>query len=1179
MKNVSKLTIDGNTAAANIAYSFSEVAAIYPITPSSVMADNVDKFSCKNRKNIFGSKVDVVQMQSEAGAAGAIHGASSAGALATTFTSSQGLLLMIPNMYKIAGELMPCVIHVAARTVATHALSIFGDHSDVYACRQTGFAMVCSNSVQEVVHLAAISHLSSIKSSIPFLHFFDGFRTSHEIQKVEIPSDEDLKEMVDFEALEKFRKKALCPSHPVVRGSAENDDVYFQHIEASNIYYSKVADIVNEYMQKINQKYNTSYEPFECYGDSDAENIIIAMGSVCETIEEVIDYLRKKGKKVGLIKVRLYRPFSDKYLLKAINYFKNLKKITVLDRTKEKGSSAEPLYLDIVSVLKNFNFEIYSGRYGLSSKNTSSNHIIAVFDNMNANNSKKFFTVGIKDDVTNLSLEIKSNVITTPKEIFSCKFYGIGSDGTVGSSKNIIKMIGDKTNLNVQGFFSYDSKKSGGLTISHLRFGEKPIKSTYFVENADFIACHNSNYIYKYDILKDLKVGGKFLLNCVWNEDNLEKMLPNDFKKTLYNKNIEFYILNANEISEKIGLGGRINTPLQAAFFKINKIFGIEKYIKYMSEYIEKTYIKKGQNVVDMNIRSVEYGIKNLKKINIPKSWVNLENEECKNSNLEFKNGEIKKFVENIANPISLIKGNDLPVSSFVDYADGSLPLGSSTYEKRNISNIIPIWKPENCIQCNLCSYVCPHACIRPTALSEKEISEIPYDFKHKKMLGLPNLEFSISVSAKDCTGCGNCVEVCPGMKKNKALEMKNIENKDDMQKTFDKLQKIDLKNEVLEKFKDSTVKGSQFKKPLLEFSGACAGCGETPYAKLTTQLFGDKMIIANATGCSSIWGASFPSTVYTTDKNGFGPAWHNSLFEDNAEFGYGISIATKHKRNYLKEKIIETLNYTKDEYLKSLCNDYLESFENTDKNKIDSEKLIKYLENSNNIDILPKTKDLLIKNKNDIYKKSIWIFGGDGWAYDIGFGGLDHVISSGENVNILVFDTEVYSNTGGQASKSTPIGATAQFAFTGKTTPKKNLAAFAMNYSNVYVAQVALGANYNQCVKIFKQAESFSGPSIIIAYCPCINHGIKGGMKNSLNSALCAVNSGYFNLFDFDPRRENKLHIETVKQDLTINDFVNLETRFTFVKNTFPKNFENLSKKLEEDIESKMEKLKNLEK
>lgn len=1152
-KNQTISTIDGNTAAAHASYAFTEVAAIYPITPSSVMADVTDRYSVSGKKNIFGSEVQITEMQSEAGAAGAVHGALSAGALATTFTSSQGLLLMIPNMYKMAGELLPSVIHVAARTVAAHALSIFGDHSDIYACRQTGYAMLASNNPQEAFDLGCVAHLSAIKGSLPFIHFFDGFRTSHEIQKVKLIDYCELEKMVDKEALEKFRNRSLNPDHPSTRGTAQNDDVYFQNREACNPYYQNIPDIVENYMNMINEESGTNYKPFNYYGSPDAEKIIIAMGSVCETAEEVIDYLIAHNQKVGLIKVHLYRPFSVKHFIKALP--KSVKAISVLDRTKEPGSTAEPLYLDILAALKESKVQIeklYSGRYGLSSKNTTPGQILAIFENMDSANPKTRFTVGINDDVTNLSLSVKNEINTTPQNTCCCKFWGIGSDGTVGAAKNTIKIIGDNTNKNVQGFFSYDSKKSGGVTLSHLRFGDSPIKSTYYIDKADFVACHTPMYIYKYDILKDLKPGGNFLLNSGRSEDELEKLLPAKVKKYIAENNINFYTIDAISISRELGLGGRVNTVLQAAFFKIMKIFDEEKSLELIKKAVEKSYAKKGENVVKLNHLAAEQGMKKLKKISVPESWKNLENE---NSPLENINGRenLKKFVKNILTPITSRQGDNLPVSAFSEYVNGAIPPGSAAFEKRGTASFIPHWIPENCIQCGLCSFVCPHAVIRPVALSDEEVEKAPDTLKSKKMIGIPNLNFSIVISAQDCTGCESCVAVCPGMRKNKALEMKEAKDELPVQKAFDYAIRLPSKPEILGKFKESTIKGSQFKKPLLEFSGACAGCGETPYAKLTTQLFGDRMYVANATGCSSIWGGSFPSSPYTVNEKGKGPAWQNSLFEDNAEFGYGMALAQKARKKYISKLVEKLYNTSLDSEIKNICKNYLQTLNNFEENREYAEKL-KHLIKTQKEKIPADIASELIKNKDSISQKSIWMFGGDGWAYDIGFGGLDHVIASRENVNILVFDTEVYSNTGGQASKATPKGAIAQFACSGKATPKKDLAAIAMTYGYVYVAQVALGANYNQCLKAFIEAEKYNGPSIIIAYSPCINHGIKGGMKNSLLSAKQAVESGYWKLFRFNPEKndsgENPLTIDSHEPTISKNEFFSTEIRFNKITN-----------------------------
>lgn len=1139
------LTMDGNTAAANAAYAFTEVAPIYPITPSSVMADVTDKNSVSGKKNIFGEEVQVAEMQSEAGAAGAVHGALSAGALATTFTSSQGLLLMIPNMYKMAGELLPGVIHVAARTVAAHALSIFGDHSDIYACRQTGYAMLASNNPQEAFDLGCVAHLGAIENRIPFLHFFDGFRTSHEIQKVKLINYENLEKLVNKKSLQEFKKRSLNPNSPFTAGTAQNDDVYFQNREVCNIFYDKIPKSIENYMNKINALSGTNYQLFNYYGAPDAERVIIAMGSVCETIEETIDYLASKGEKVGLVKVHLYRPFSVEHLLKSLPL--STKIISVLDRTKEPGSIGEPLYLDVVAALKGSKFdslEILSGRYGLSSKNTTPEQIIAIYDNMNAKDKKTRFTVGIKDDVTNLSLEIKEKVNTIPEGTFSCKFWGIGSDGTVGAAKNTIKIIGNNTNKYVQGFFQYDSKKSGGLTISHLRFGDSPIKSTYYVDKADFIACHTPEYLHKYDMVKDLKPGGSFLLNCSWNEKEINEFLPAKIKKYIAENRINFYVIDAANISRNLGLGGRVNTALQSAFFKITNILEENKALNLIKEAITKTYSKKGETVVKINHSAAEDGMKYLKKIDVPESWKEANEENIFPESKNIKDLELKKFFENIAKPITELSGNDLPVSKFIEYADGKIPPGTAAFEKRGTASFVPKWIPENCIQCGICSLVCPHAVIRPHALNDMEIENAPENLKSKKMIGFPNLNFSITISAKDCTGCENCVAACPGMRGKKALTMEPINY--DSQKAFEYCENIPEKEEIFAKFKRETIKGSQFKKPLLEFSGACAGCGETPYAKLATQLFGDRMIIANATGCSSIWGGSFPSTPYTATVGGKGPAWQNSLFEDNAEFGYGIFLSQKIKRKKINKTVKSIQNTTKNTELKDICKRYLETENKASENQIFANKLIEFLKiNTKQIDVNKELISKILENENDVNAKSVWIFGGDGWAYDIGFGGLDHVIASGENVNILIFDTEVYSNTGGQASKSTPKGAIAQFASAGKKTPKKNLAAIAMTYGYAYVAQVALGADYTQCVKAFTEAENYEGPSVIIAYSPCINHGIKGGMKNSLLSAKQAVESGYWKLFKFDPRKENPYEESPSKKNIPIEEFLESETRF----------------------------------
>lgn len=1175
-------TMDGNTAAAHVSYAFTEVAAIYPITPSSVMADETDKFAVSGRKNLFGKEVKVTEMQSEAGAAGAVHGSLAAGALTTTYTASQGLLLMIPNMYKMAGELLPSVIHVSARALTTHALSIFGDHSDIYACRQTGYAMICSNSPQEVMDLSAIAHLSAIKGRVPFLHFFDGFRTSHEIQKVAMWDYEDLSEMLDWDAVEKFRRRALNPEHPVLRGSAQNDDIFFQAREACNRYYDVLPEIVVDYMDKVNSKINTDYKPFNYYGAPDAERIIVAMGSVCEAIEEVVDYLNAAGEKVGLIKVRLYRPFVSKYLTDVMP--KTVKSISVLDRTKEAGSIGEPLYLDVLAALSDTEFStipVYTGRYGLGSKDTTPCDIVAVYRNMRSAVPKKRFTICIVDDVTNTSLEVTERPDTTPAGTSSCKFWGLGADGTVGANKNSIKIIGDHTPMYVQGYFAYDSKKSGGLTVSHLRFGNSPIKSTYYISKADFVACHNPSYVTKYDMVEDLKQGGKFLLNCSWDAAELDNRLPAKMKRYIAENNIKLYTIDGIKIGKEIGLGGRINTILQSAFFKIANIIPIEDAIRYMKEAATKSYSKKGEKIVAMNHLAIERGTTDLKEVKVPEYW----KDAIDNTEKVLANGirpELVKYVNDILMPVNEYKGNDLPVSAFVDYVDGTVPQGSAAYEKRGIAVDVPEWKPENCIECNFCSYVCPHAVIRPAVMTEEELKNSPAQTKSKDMTGIPDKKFTMAISTLDCTGCGICANVCPGKKGEKALVMKPIDSQRSEQEVFDYSIKLPQKEDVLEKFKETTVKGSQFKQPLLEFSGACAGCGETPYAKLATQLFGDRMFIANATGCSSIWGGSAPATPYTVNARGQGPAWQNSLFEDNAEFGFGMALAQNAMRDRLKDYIEDIEKLADSKALKIACKDFLATFGDSGKNKLTTNILIGELEKveNENTPIGDLSKKAL-KDKDYLAKKSIWIFGGDGWAYDIGFGGLDHVIASGENVNILVLDTEVYSNTGGQASKATPMGSVAQFAAGGKATKKKDLAAIAMSYGYVYVAQIAMGANYNQCIKAFVEAESYNGPSIIIAYAPCINHGIKGGLNIAEEEEKKAVLSGYWNLLRYDPRLEtdgkNPLVLDSKKPTESYRNFIMNEVRYNALARSFPEKAEGLFTKAEKQATDRYEHLLRL--
>ena len=1109
-------TMDGNNAAAWASYPFTDLAAIYPITPSSVMAEVTDQWASKNKKNLFGDPVTVVEMQSEAGAAGTVHGSISAGALTTTYTASQGLLLMIPNMYKIAGELVPNVIHVSARCVSSHALNIFGDHSDIYACRQTGYAMLCSSNPQEVMDLAAVAHLSTIKGRVPFLHFFDGFRTSHEIQKIETWDDETLAKLIDMDAVKAFRDNALNPEHPVLRGTAQNPDIFFQAREACNKYYDALPAVVEEYMNKVNAEIGTDYKLFNYYGAADAEHIIIAMGSVNDTIEETIDYLNANGGKYGLVKVRLYRPFVAEKLIEAIP--DSVKRISVLDRTKEPGSLGEPLYLDVVAALKGTKFNdvpIFTGRYGLGSKDTTPAQIVAVFNNT----TKHRFTIGINDDVTNLSLELGANPDTAPAGTTACKFWGLGSDGTVGANKNSIKIIGDHTDLYAQAYFAYDSKKSGGVTISHLRFGKTPIKSTYLINMADFVACHNQSYIDKYDMVSDIKPGGTFLLNTIWDMEGLEKNLPGQVKRYIAQNNINFYTINGVKLGKETGMGTRINTILQSAFFKLANIIPFEDALKYMKAAAEASYSKKGQDVVEKNWNAIDAGHQNIVKIEVPESWKNAEDTQMGMAAVTNSNKTLQDYVNNIQIPCNAQKGDTLPVSTFVGMADGTFPQGSAAFEKRGIAVDVPEWIPENCIQCNQCAYVCPHAVIRPVALTEAEAAAAPADAKimdFKPAVG--GLKFMMTVSTLDCTGCGVCANVCPA--KEKALVMKPIASQMDQQKVFNYGVTIDEKPEVAAKFAPTTVKGSQFRQPMLEFSGACAGCGETPYAKLVTQLFGDRMYIANATGCSSIWGGSAPSTPYTFNKKGQGPAWSNSLFEDNAEFGYGMFLATETLRNRVLSKVKALAEKAEKPEVKSAIAEYLDTYNDGNANKAATENLVAALEACGCDDA-----KAILAEKDYLRKKSQWIFGGDGWAYDIGFGGLDHVLASGKNVNVLVFDTEVYSNTGGQASKSTPTGAIAQFAAAGKVVKKKDLSGIAMSYGYVYVAHVAMGANMNQCIKAFAEAEAYDGPSIIIAYAPCINHGIKTGMATAQAEEKKAVEAGYWHLYRYNPalKKEGK--------------------------------------------------------
>ena len=1164
-------TMDGNQAAAHASYAFSEVAAIFPITPSSVMPEHVDEWATEGRQNILGETVQVTEMQSEAGAAGAVHGALAAGALTTTFTASQGLLLMIPDIYKIAGEQLPGVFDVSARAVATHALSIFGDHSDVMACRQTGAALLCESSVQEVMDLTPVAHLAALKGRLPFINFFDGFRTSHEIQKIEEWDYEDLKDMVDWEYIDAFRKNALNPNHPVERGSAQNPDIFFQAREACNPYYDALPAIVQEYMDKVNKKIGTNYALFNYYGAQDAEHVIVAMGSVNETIEETIDYLAEKtGAKLGLIKVRLYRPFSTDAFLKAIP--KTVKTISVLDRTKEPGSIGEPLYLDVVAALSDSEFKdvtVLSGRYGLGSKDTTPAQIVAVYNNKD----KKRFTIGINDDVTHLSLEVGPSIVTTPAGTVNCKFWGLGADGTVGANKNSIKIIGDNTDKYAQAYFDYDSKKSGGVTMSHLRFGDKPIKSTYLIKRADFVACHNPSYMTKFNMVQELVDGGTFLLNCTWSKDEVEKHIPGQVKKYMAEHNIKFYVINGVKIGIETGMGPtRINTILQSAFFTLTGIIPKEQANKLMKDAAEKTYGRKGEDVVKKNWAAIDAGANAFEEVEVKKEWAN-----CADEGLEFKTKtegrkDILDFVNNVQNHVSAQEGNNLPVSAFTSYVDGSTPVGTAAYEKRGIAVNVPAWNPDNCIQCNFCSYVCPHAAIRAFAYTEDEAAKAPEADQQKAMNGMPNYKFGIKVSVMDCVGCGSCANVCPGMKGEKALVMSPIEDNLDRQKYFDYAVKLPEKEEVIAKFKETTVKGSQFKKPLFEFSGACPGCGETPYAKLITQLFGERMYISNATGCSSIWGNSSPSTPYTVNAKGQGPAWDNSLFEDNAEFGYGMLLAQNAIRNRLKKQVEKLVEDNKDSAVVEAAKEYLDTFAVGATNGTATEKLVAALEGKTD----EVAKDLL-KNKDFLGKKSQWIFGGDGWAYDIGFGGLDHVLASGKDINVMVFDTEVYSNTGGQSSKSTPTGAVAQFAAGGKETKKKDLAGIAMSYGYVYVAHIAMGADMAQTVKAISEAEAYPGPSLIIAYSPCINHGIKKGMAKAQTEEKLAVEAGYWNNFRFNPLGgDKKFSLDSKEPKFeSYQEFLQGEVRYLSLALKNPERAKALDEMNEKEARERYEKLK----
>ncbi|ACB83620.1 pyruvate:ferredoxin (flavodoxin) oxidoreductase [Natranaerobius thermophilus] len=1162
MKKIMK-TMDGNTAASYVSYALTDVAAIYPITPSSDMAEKVDEWSAYGKKNIFDQEVLVTELQSEAGAAGAVHGSLAAGALTTTYTASQGLLLMIPNMYKISGELLPGVFHVSARALSAQALSIFGDHQDVMAARQTGFAFLASGSVQEVMDLGGIAHLASIKSRVPFVHFFDGFRTSHEIQKIEALDYQVLKDLVDHQAIKEFRDRALNPENPVLRGSAQNPDIYFQARESINPFYNQVPDIVADYMNKISEITGRDYKPFNYYGHPDAERVVIAMGSVTETLEETVDYLNSQGEKVGIIKVRLYRPFSDKYFFEVLP--KSVERIAVLDRTKEPGALGEPLYEDVKTLFYNSEKSplIIGGRYGLGSKDTNPSHLKAVFDNLKQDKPKDSFTVGIEDDVSNTSLPVKESINTSDEGITRCKFWGFGSDGTVGANKEAIKIIGDKTDMYAQGYFSYDSKKSGGVTVSHLRFGKKPIRSTYLIDEADYVACHKETYVDQFDLLEGLKPGGTFLLNCTWSVEELESRLPAKMKRYLAENDIDFYIINAVNIADEIGLGGRINMIMQSAFFKLTEVIPYEDAVKYMKEAIEDAYGKKGEKVVKMNWEAVDRAADALQKVEIPDSWRNAAQKEE-----VAADKDIPEFVKNVAEPMNKHKGDQLPVSTFSGREDGTFPQGTAAYEKRAIAVKVPEWQKDNCIQCNQCSLVCPHAAIRPFLLDETELSKAPENFETKKALGkaLSGLQYRIQVSPLDCAGCGNCEQVCPA--KEKALIMKpRPEQTDKESYNWDfAVNQVSIKDNYMSV---NNLKGSQFAQPLLEFSGACAGCGETPYAKLITQLFGDRMLIANATGCSSIWGGSAPSTPYCKDQNGRGPAWASSLFEDNAEFGYGMVLANKKIREKLAILMEEALEQDISSELKEAFKKWLANKDSGAGSKEARDEILPLLEKEDN----PVVKEIADR-KDYLVKRSQWIFGGDGWAYDIGYGGLDHVLATGEDLNMLVFDTEVYSNTGGQSSKATPMAAIAKFAASGKNTKKKDLGLMQAIYGHVYVAQIAMGANMNQALKAINEAEAYPGPSLIIAYSPCINHGIKSGMGAAMEEMKKAVDSGYWNLWRYNPelaeQNENPFILDSKEPTESFKDFLMGEVRYAALANEFPEIAEKLFDQLEQDAKQK---------
>jgi pyruvate-ferredoxin/flavodoxin oxidoreductase len=1161
-------TMDGNAAAAYASYFFTEVAGIYPITPSSTMAELVDEWSAHGRKNMFGQPVKVIEMQSEAGASGVVHGSLAAGALTTTYTASQGLLLMIPNMYKISGELLPGVFHVSARAIASHALSIFGDHQDVMACRQTGFALLSASNVQEVMDLGTIAHLCAIKSRIPFLHFFDGFRTSHEQQKIELPDYEQIRTLVDYNAINEFRERSLNPERPTIRGTAQNPDIYFQNREVSNKFYDAVPGIVDNYMNEINKLTGRNYRPFNYYGAEDAEYVVVSMGSVCDCVDEVVDYLTEKGWKAGAIRVHLYRPFSNEYFVNSLP--ETVKRIAVLDRTKEPGAAGEPLYLDVINALneRGLNVEAVGGRFGLGSKDTTPSQILAVFNNLKKDKPKNRFTIGIVDDVTGLSLDEEEIINTTPEGTISCKFWGLGSDGTVGANKTAVKIIGDHTDLYVQAYFSYDSKKSGGSTISHLRFGPKPIRSPYLVFNADYIACHNQSFVNHFDLLKGLKKNGIFVLNCQWSEDELEHKLPASMRRFIARNEINFHIINATDIAVKVGLGNRINMVMQTVFFKLAGIIPVDDAIRYLKESVEEVYGRKGQKIVDMNKTVIDNTLDALVKVTVPESWKDAKDE-------ELPEKDEPDFVKRIQRPMARHEGDELPVSAFIGMEDGRFPVGTTKYEKRGIAVFVPEWQIDKCIQCNQCAYVCPHAVIRPILINEQEQMKAPDTFKaaNARGKGLEQYKYRIQISPLDCTGCGNCADICPAP--GKALIMNDAE--EEIEKEAENWEFSLSVSEKETGLNPYTLKGSQFKRPLFEFHGACPGCGETPYIKLVTQLFGDRMVIANATGCSSIYGASAPSIPYTTDSKGRGPAWGNSLFEDNAEYGYGIYLGAKQIREKIAALIREAVNADIDSEAKTVFQQWLDSFDDGEKSRKTSEDVIMVLQKKPDNPVYKQILSL----KDYLVKQSVWIIGGDGWAYDIGYGGVDHVLAMGDDINMLVLDTEVYSNTGGQSSKSTPTAAVAKFAAAGKKTGKKDLGMMAMSYGYVYVAQIAMGANMNQTIKAISEAENYKGPSLIIAYSPCINHGIRTGMGTSIMEEKKAVESGYWHLYRYNPelkeQGKNPFILDSKEPSKEFRGFLKGEVRYTQLANVFPDIAEKMYDAAEKHAKERYEKYRKM--